>query len=114
VELPVLSIKSDSLDQEECNGEVYRCRVSDYLSNNGDVVSKLSFSKLKRMSCSGCDSCGGGFSDDLSDFIGEEGLIFPSNPVDGGLYRLMIANVTRDWEYGVVDGWDLEFVRIET
>lgn len=65
----------------------------------------MTFTKLKKMSCTGCDKCGW-IDDDLSEAINNNTFIWPKNPKHMGIYSPKIANISTDWETGYADGWD--------
>lgn len=92
-----------------CKGRVYRCRINNYVGNNGEIVAKTSFIPLLRKSCRSeeCQFCGWQEEDVYN--------LFPlcKNPKHGAMYRLDTTNVTTDWETGIVDGWDLELVEVK-
>lgn len=66
------------------------------------------------MSCGGCNECGW-----VPEYIEEEmnsgePLVTWSDTLqDGDIVRIKMTNMTTDWETGYVDGWELEFVKVE-
>jgi len=60
---------------------------------------------LKKKSCPGCEKCG--FL--LEDLSQNESVIIPEIEHDE-LYTVVVTNISKDWETGYVDDWDLEVV----
>ena len=56
-----------------------------------------------------CDKCWS-MMDMLQEEAAERRVIMPVSPVNGALYIAEVVNVSRDWETGYVDDWDIEFV----
>lgn len=104
------SILIEKTKPDECKGRFYRVRDSRYLSTRGRVVHTREFIPLKRKSCFGCEECGW-IDDDLVEFkynvLEEDGLC------DGDIVTITTANISRDWESGWVDGYDLQFVKVK-
>lgn len=69
-------------------------------------------SPLKRDSCEGCKYCGG-LENDLQDMVCNDIDIEIDKIVPNAKYYLCVNNISRDWETGVVDDWDLIFKLIE-
>lgn len=101
-------------DVGECTGLFYRCKVNSFINSKGAYVYQERMVPLKRMSCPGCVHCG-----DLLDELNEVAFDkYMNGPViekikDSGLYKLQITNISTDWESGIVDDWDIEFVLVE-
>lgn len=96
----------------ECKGKLFRCKDTRYTyDEKGKIIfgHQTLMRELKRKSCPGCAHCEP-MIDDLKD---------TSSPIikpvvkHGGLYRLDYGNISRDWETGIVDDWDLIFTLIE-
>jgi hypothetical protein len=74
---------------------------------------------MKRMSCAGCSHCGA-LLEDLQERLslyGDDKFVYApvvQDAENGALYTLAVANESRDWETGIVDDWDLEFVKINS
>ncbi len=101
--------------QPECKGLFYRMRLNQYLGGRGEFVAKTTFTPLKRMSCKGCCSCDG-----IMEYLKELAYERDFGPVwnlkdeeDYAIFQLDITNMSTDWETGIVDDWDLEFVKVE-
>lgn len=112
--MTLLIATRENLEEKEaikCKGLFYRCRVNKYATWTS-VGSKITFRLLKKRSCPGCDRCDSLLDDlreRLSPHFSDSG-VFPDDPKDGEVYRLTVTSVSRDWESGVVDDWDLGLV----
>lgn len=89
-----------------CKELVYRCKVNHFINSKGHIVYSSRFIPMKRLSCPGCPKCGGL----LECLDGDLPLV--SSEVNNQLYSLEMVNISRDWESGHVDEWDLEFREI--
>ena len=92
---------------EQCKGLVFRCEITTWVGKDNDVNFRERYRFIKSMSCEGCDQCGY-----LWDDIREDIPII-HNGEHGKLYTLEVVNMSRDWESGCVDDWDLEFVEMK-
>ncbi len=89
-------------EPNECKGIIFRGHVSQYFDGN-KLVLKQELRILKRKSCPGCEKCGF-----LLDEINEgTHIIFPDEIKNGKLYSCKVTNMSRDYETGYVDGWDI-------
>jgi hypothetical protein len=95
---------------EPCQGLIFRYNREHWIGKAGDLNFRDRFRWNKTLSCDGCEKCDWMW-DDLGEFMGVymDGIIF-NNPTQDKLYRLSVVNITRDWESGHVDGYDLEMV----
>lgn len=103
------------LDIEEkepvCKGRFYRGYVTKYQTKYG-IAKKVELRFLKRLSCPGCNRCGG-FDEDLSmgnweEYVSLEGI-------EGGkIYTLQYYDITTDWETGYVDDYSIRFVEVKS
>ena len=95
-----------------CKGLVYRCSVQEFMTEKR-LVRQIEFRLLKRRSCPGCDQCGF-MLDDLRDRLDPfcSGIYWPQQPKHNGLYSPRVTNITKDWESGIVDDWDVEMVEV--
>jgi hypothetical protein len=102
------------LNGHKCEGLYYRCRVNNFINASGHYIDQIRFVPLKRMSCDGlCKESHCHFlKDDLGERAPEGGSFLPiiKNPIDGGLYKLTVTNLSKDFESQYYDDWDLEFV----
>ena len=97
--------------EKVCKGKFFRASVNGFMSADGTYTYQERMKPLKRMSCSGCADCDW-IEDDLKEFINNE--MFPA--VEGGIengaiYTLAVTEISRDWESGVVDDYELQFVK---
>ena len=100
----------------ECKGVILRARVSHFADSNVDYSIRIGlhirFNMLKKKSCPGCDECFW-----IHDQIGEVSNDWPIADMDrvedGKMYRIVIANVEKDWESGMVDAWDFGLVEFK-
>ena len=96
-----------------CKGQVFRGRENMYV-HKGRYVHQVSMQLLKRKSCDGCDTCHGWSAlEDIEESIGTSFPPIIKKIKDGALYRIEAINITRDWESGIVDGYDLEFIEVK-
>ncbi len=114
VNLSLNELRKD-VAEPKCKGLFFRCIVNQYYSaTRAEYVAQTKFRKLKKQSCDGCESCDG-LEFDLSEIanggFGEDAKPIIHNHIDGAVYRLTPTNFSQDWETGVIDGYDLEFVR---
>lgn len=109
-----LSELSDMLKTEEkpppCKGLVFRGYVNNFFSG-GKIEMSQGLRLLKRKSCPGCMQCGS-MLDDLHEFMCDEGIIMPDIE-PGKLYGVRVTNLSRDYESGYVDSWDVEAYKLE-
>ena len=100
--------ESPSSKEPSCIGLFYRARISYFIDSNNNYAHQERMIPLLRKSCKGCSQCG-----NLKDML-EESLPYSppllKNIKDGGTYQLQITNVSQDWETGLADDWDIEFV----
>lgn len=97
--------------ENTCKGTVYRLKQQNYLDNKGNFVSKTTMVLQKRLSCTGCPKCGNdAFEISESVSCGKPPIINDIDP--NALYTLTYTNFSTDWESGIVDGYDVEFVKL--
>ncbi len=99
------------MNKMQCKGQIFRGRASVFLNTKGIYIYQERMIPMKRLSCTGCDSCGS-----LIGLLSEGYLEMDTRPIiqdieDGALYQLRIVNESKDWETGHVDDFDLEFVK---
>ena len=101
-----------SSDEAPCKGRFYRGRVSFY-GTAERLTETLKLIYLKRRSCKGCQDCEGGMGlEEHIRMVGLEGMNI-GDIREGGLYRLAVTNIHRDWETGDIDEWDYEFTEVK-
>jgi len=108
MEFKLDEVETETLDQ--CKGLVFRGYSNTFYSN-GRIERKEGIKLLKRMSCSGC-SCCGWILDYINESIDCDCIIFPDIQ-DGQLYSIRMINMSRDWETGYIDDFDLEIYQLE-
>lgn len=91
-----------------CKGYFYTYRENVYMGKRGEIVSKTSFTPLKRASCPGCEQCGG-IPEMLQLDIAEGYTPPPPKAVrDGDVLELVAVKGGRGPE-DLYDEWHLEF-----
>lgn len=110
-----LLVKADESTPHECRGLVYRCRINRFRTSQDGYVEAVRMYLLKKESCDGL--CNDGHCrrllEDMNEQIYNESGPVINNPKHNGKYSLQITNIGRDWETGIIDEWDLEFVLIK-
>jgi len=104
-----LNKEQEQYSKVTCKGLFFRGHSNLFYTKN-KVRLNQSVTLLKRMSCPGCEKCGW-MLEDLAEIISCENLIFP-DIAEGGLYTLIVSNISTDWETGLVDSYALEFKEI--
>jgi len=103
----------DLNENAECKGKIYRASRNEYVNDKGHYVYTERMVPLKRENCPGCHKCGY-LDDDLQEFAAwGEGAVGMDDFEHGAKYELKVTNTYRDWETGIVDEWDLGFVKIK-
>ena len=114
IDLAAALKREEQKPQEPCRGLIFRLRRSSW-SHTGDSVGfKYQFRLLKRKWCKGCDQCLF-LWDDLNERIDDWGKDLSWSDIEFGntdqaMYQLKVTNISRDWESGYVDDWDIGFV----
>jgi hypothetical protein len=104
---------SENINREpipNCKGLIYRAHVNGFINKYGNYVYKETMILLKRKSCPGCLQCDW-LKEELQEGLLNEVLPICDNIIDNQLYKLQVAR--RDWETGIVDEYDLEFVKYD-
>ena len=96
-------IPFDIKKEGECNGLLFRVRENVYYSKNGCIVKDRRYVPLKRKSCK-CGKCIS-MLDDIRD-----GVEVIDGGEEGDIVRLVMVNMSTDWETGYLDNWDYEMV----
>ncbi len=121
---PLVLVVKDSLLgsktnlEHQCSGRFFRADRGWYHNpTDGSYVATQRLRPLLKMSCPGCCICF-----DLMTELDECLSEFWPNDFDvctglteithGKLYQARVTNISTDWESGVVDDWDIEFVRV--
>ena len=94
-----------------CQGEVFKADVQHCKTKRGFLFS-VRLNKQKRLSCPGCDNCCS-----LDDEFDEVSSDWPIQDIETAehdrLYVIKRVDVSKDWESGIIDGWDLKLVPFE-
>ena len=102
----------DPEEAYECQGRYYTYRENNYIGSKGEIVSRVSFTPLKKISCEGCVHCGG-IPDMMDAEIGEGLMIpYPNYLNHGEVVQLIAINDGRGFE-DLYDEWHLEFFKIK-
>lgn len=93
---------------ETCKGIKFRGYASTFWSGY-KLESRCGVRFLKKDSCAGCSKCA-----HFDEFMEEtpENIIGLNEVEHGKLYTLRVTNISRDWESGIVDEWDLQLVEL--
>jgi len=95
----------------KCKGIIYRADVQHCRTAKGVMLS-FRLNKLKKKSCSGCDTCMAD-EDQLSEIdINIWPLIDIEKIKHGKLYKIEYCNMYIDYETGYADSWDLKVVEV--
>ena len=105
--MDLLAVKSS---EPECKGLVFRGYRSTFYSK-GRLEMRQGVRLLKSKSCPGCNKCRWE-TDEIREAIDCNSLIMPGIK-DGALYGLHAVNISKDWETGYVDAYDLEIYELE-
>jgi len=96
---------------KQCKGLIYRGKRNAFINGRDEYVYSERMMLLKRKSCKGCERCGF-LHEELQQSLDMDCLpLMPSYLEDGCLYQLSVTNMSKDWETGYVDDYDLEFVK---
>jgi hypothetical protein len=97
--------------KDSCKGKIYRGRVNAFLNAKKEYVYQERMVPLIRQSCPGCEACGW-LEDELKESIGNNALPIMSDIEHEATYRLEIVNQSRDHETGMIDDYDMEFIKV--
>ena len=95
-----------------CKGKIYRGIQNAYIGSKGEYVYQERMIPLKRKSCPGCKKCGY-LQDAINDELFNESFPIINDIQDQALYELQIVNESRDYESGMIDDWEIEFVKVK-
>lgn len=98
--------------ENDCNGRIYRLKQTFFFNAKGHYVETIKLIPMKRLSCKGCDVCFW-----LDDAAEEELDCYKSGLsideiIDGHLYALTVTEESPDWETGIIEDYQLGFVRL--
>lgn len=95
---------------KNCKGRVYKCKVNKYVNGKDEYVEQIRMIPMKKMSCPGCEVC------DWADEYLPDSNFWDNIEIDviddGAFYMLDVINISKDWESGIVDDWDLGFKKL--
>lgn len=118
--MPEFSIleTEESNQPETCGGLFFRCSQESWIGSDLDVNYCFRFRYLKGKSCVGCMQCDWlweNLDQDISNlpfgFHGPEPEYNKLQP--GALYQYKVTGYSTDWETGICDDVDVEFVLVE-
>lgn len=103
--------------KQNCSGLFFR-GYNNLFIHKGRIERKERLRFLSRLSCDGincsariCDYMW--FWDNAREAIANgSGIIIPKIE-NKALYSVKIINISRDWETGIVDDWDIEFYKVK-
>lgn len=93
--------------ENQCKGLYFRGYRSQYFIGD-KFESKVGVRLLKKKSCKGCECCGG-MLDSMKENINNVYLV---QIEDGEIYTPIYTNISRDWETGYIDDYDIEFIKV--
>lgn len=97
-----------------CRGQIYRFIETAYVGKRGNIVCRRELQLMKRLSCPGCEVCGG--TADIETGLRDEGaafLQFSPELLSGDLVKLQIENDDFDRESGTPELWHYNVVRFD-
>lgn len=114
MQIDITEIKfNDEIDPQQCNSLIFKAKVNVFLNSKNEFVYQQRMIPMKKLSCKGCNQCGF-LLEELDERISNKDFsMIPENIEHGALYRLETTHISRDWETGIIDDWDLEFIKIE-
>ena len=106
------NLKLDIVDNKDinCQGVIFKCVETTYNTSKG-IANTKKLNIIRTLSCNGCSNCGW-LLEDLDNYM-HNNRIDISHCEHNNYYELITTNISRDWESGYIDDWDLEFVKIE-
>lgn len=109
-ELKIESLERDeaTVIPKECKGLFYRGYESTFYTG-GRLETRMGIRLLKSKSCSGCPKCA-----HYDEYLNESPeLVSGITEIKHGALYSLTTHVSRDWESGIVDDWDVEIVEVE-
>lgn len=94
--------------KNNCKGLVFRGEHSNYVTSRG-IASTTKLNLLKTKSCGGCETCGW-LCDSFKDMHLDGGIIDFETVEHGKLYTIEICNMSKDYESGIVEDYDLKVI----
>lgn len=110
------TIVEKGIEPETCGGLFYRVAREAWFGSNGDICFRYRFRPLTSKSCIGCYTCEWlleDFAERLNDYnSGYVDFQLEQYYNHGSLVQLKVTNVSTDWETGIVDDYDIDFVEV--
>lgn len=104
-------------EPEQCGGLFFRVAKEAWMGSDGSICFRFRMRPLKSKSCSGCWTCSW-LLDDYCEYLN----LYNSGDIDiqleqyfnhGTLVQLKVTHVSTDWETGVVDDYEIDFVEVK-
>ena len=109
-------IENEKNEPETCGGLFYRVAREAWFGSSGDICFRYRFRPLKSKSCTGCWTCEwllDDFTERLNDYnSGYIDFQLEQYYNHGALVQLKVTNISTDWETGIVDDYDIDFVEV--
>ncbi len=103
-------------EPDQCGGLFYRVAREAWIGSDADVCFRYRLRPLTKISCAGCDLCSW-LLEDLDTRLYDYNAGYMDYDFDslshGMLVELKVTGVSTDWESGVVDDYDIEFVEVK-
>jgi len=96
----------------ECKGLFFKAVGNEFVNTKGEYVITRRMRPLRRISCKGCKECHY-LNDQFISFGDDIHPLIEDDFVPGAVYQLQIENITKDFETGYPDYWDLVFRKVE-
>jgi len=104
-----LKVDFDAIEksnEEPCKGLCFRGYTNTHwFGDKFRVTNELRL--LKKRSCPGCAQCSY-----LTEELQSNVIVLTPEIEHGKLYELRVTNVSRDYESGIVDDWNVEFCKV--
>ena len=109
-------IENERVEPETCGGLFFRVAREAWISpTSGDVNFRYRFRPLPSKSCTGCYTCEWlheDFQENLYNNKGED-IQLEQYFTHGMLVQLKVTHVSTDWETGIVDDYEIDFVEVK-
>jgi hypothetical protein len=105
---------------KKCRGLIFKGYRSFFLSNTESIEERRGLRLLKRESCKCLSSetqeteCDYWIMESLNDGDLDGYVILPKEIKDNVLYKAIVTNISKDFETGVADSWNIEFQEIRS
>lgn len=108
-DLNSLILDEVAVNENTCKGLFFRGVVNQYFDGK-KLVFKEELRLLKKKSCSGCIQCDS-MLDDMHEF--QNMVVVEDEIENGALYTANVGNISRDWETGYVDDWNIIITKVK-